>query len=281
MAGDVKITRGVGYRDDALVSTGWSGGTGGNFSAPTISTDGDVLTFTSTATNAANNDYATVDNINFTTATNTCGQIIVRHKESWLAGNPTPVLIVFYNDSTQSVFSLTNSTSLVTESFTLTASKTVSQVSFHIKATGTLNGTFSMYVDFAYVFKEMLTLPAVSQPMPLAVDRFVAVLPIPTREGGILQDMGSQSAMIEVNGMLVTTSSPNNYTGDQWWDVLVGLQLEANWQWLTSDRVNYKYQIETLNAQQDPGKVGYYGFKMRLRKVDILSASAQTFGAIQ
>ena len=96
-----------------------------------------------------------------------------------------------------------------------------------------------------------------------------------------MQDMGSQSAMIEVDGTLITTTTPNNYTGDQWWDVLVGTQLEANWQWLTSDRINYKYQIENLTPQQEPGKVGFYGFRMKLRKIDILGATAQTFGAIQ
>ena len=56
---------------------------------------------------------------------------------------------------------------------------------------------------------------------------------------------------------------------------------DATWQWLSSDRINYKYQIESLTPQQEPGKVGFYGFRMKLRKVDILAATAQTFGAIQ
>jgi hypothetical protein len=117
--------------------------------------------------------------------------------------------------------------------------------------------------------------------------RRIADLQIPSREGSVLQDLGSPSPQVEVGGTLITTSSPNNYTGDQWWDVLVGVWLEANWQWFASDRVAYKYQITELSNTQNPGHVGYYDFRLRLKKVDILTATAQTFnsntggGAIQ
>jgi hypothetical protein len=151
--------------------------------------------------------------------------------------------------------------------------------------TGTFN--FTVLLDFIYLFKETLTLPAASQPLQLPLLRRVADLQIPSREGSVLQDLGSPSPQIEVGGTLTTTTTPNNYTGDQWWDVLVGTWLEANWQWFASDRVAYKYQITELSNTQNPGRVGYYDFRLRLKKVDIVTATAQTFnsntgtGAIQ
>ena len=192
-------------------------------------------------------------------------------------------MTVGYSDATSSPFTLTKQGSYVPpETFSLTAGKTVSSLEIKIQAnTSIIAATYTVDWDFIFIFKETLTLPAVSKPLQLSLPRTVVELPIPSREGGVLQDIGSDSARLEIAGTLVTTTSPNNYTGDQWWDVLVGLWLEGNWQWLGSDRVNYKYQIEELAVSQDPGKVGYYEFKLRLKKVDILSATAQTFGAIQ
>ena len=286
--GDVTLTRGVGYRDDATSAAGFvdtKNQTSGTVT-DTLTTDGDVYTMTTVFNGSGNGDWGmeTTPNIAGGPVTTTYGKTILRHKENW-TGADAALLIVNYADSTHDYFSFTLSTSWKVEVYTLNSNpnKVVQSYSVQIQST-TVGLNFNTRIaqwDFVFVFKEILTLPAVSQPMPLVVQRYVVELPIPTREGGIVQDMGSQSAMIEVDGTLITTTTPNNYTGDQWWDVLVGTQLEANWQWLSSDRINYKYQIENLTPQQEPGKVGFYGFRMKLRKIDILGATAQTFGAIQ
>lgn len=135
-----------------------------------------------------------------------------------------------------------------------------------------------MEFDFLQFYREELTLPAVSEPLRFSLPRTVVELPIPTREGGVLQDIGSDSPRLEIAGSLLATTSPNNYTANQWWNVLVELWLEGNWQWITSDRVNYKYQIEELILTQQPGVANtFFPFKMRLKKVDVLSATTQTF----
>jgi hypothetical protein len=223
-----------------------------------------------------------------TASTTTYPKLIIRHKDTGnLGSNPIGQVLVIYGDLTTSTFNLTSSTSFIAETFTLTTGKTLSQIQVEIVATGSLSGTFTMNVDFLFAFKETLTLPAASQPLQLPLLRRIADLQIPSREGSVLQDLGSPSPQVEVGGTLITTSSPNNYTGDQWWDVLVGVWLEANWQWFASDRVAYKYQITELSNTQNPGHVGYYDFRLRLKKVDILTATAQTFnsntggGAIQ
>ncbi len=260
-AGDVSITRGIGFRDDFLDVSAWTADAG-----VTGTTDGDILTLLGTT---ATNGFSRT--ITGSPSTTTYPNLIIRIKAA--SAMNFDVKLTF-GDATTQTQTVALTTNLVATTFSLTTGKTVSSIKFQNQTvTGNIN------TDFFFIFKETLTLPAVSQPLQFTLSRYVIELPIPTREGGALQDLGSSSAQIEVAGTLITTTSPNNYTGDQWWDVLVGTWLEANWQWLSSDRVSYKYQIEELSPKQDPGKVGYYGFKLRLRKVDILSATAQTFGS--
>ena len=282
--GDVTITRGVGARDDGLDQNLTlflqSGVTG------TVTTDGDILTFSGTFTNPVLSSQGEADRAisNGPTINNPYANYIIRWKILTLQGSFTVSIIFYYTDSTSDAFTLgsaaTSNLAVTTGAFP-SHTKTLNKIGVNIVSTANQTGTFNYSIqwDFVYVFKETLTLPAVSSPLTLSLARYVIELPIPTREGGILQDLGSASGQLEVDGTLITTTSPNNYTGDQWWDLLVGTWLEANWQWLTSDRVSYKYQIESLTPTQEPGKVGYYGFKMKLRKVDVITTSPQTFGS--
>ncbi len=269
-AGDVQITRGVVVRDDLLTNVNWV-----LDASVTLTTDGDIGSFgTITTTNGAE-----WSGLSFSSTTYPL--LVVRAAITSGAGNLQ--LKVTFGDATTQTLSFTLTSNLVFQTpATLTAGKTVNKIKVLSSS-----GTSAYNIDFVYFCKEQLTLPAVSDSLQIPLSRYVVELAVPTREGGILQDLGSSSPQVELAGRLITTSSPNNYTGDQWWDVLVGVWLEANWQWFSSDRVAYKYQIVELTPVQNPGQVGYYGFKIRLRKVDILSATAQTFnsntgiGAIQ
>ncbi len=282
--GDVTITRGVGARDDGLDANLTVNLTAG--ATGTVTTDGDTLTFSGTFTNPilSTSAYAYRPVSNGPTVNSPFANYIIRWKIPTLQGSFNVSVIFHYTDASSDAFTLGTAptTNFAVQSGAFPShTKTLDQMAINIVSTANQTGTFNYSIqwDFVYVFKETLTLPAVSSPLTLSLARYVIELPIPTREGGILQDLGSASGQLEVDGTLITTTSPNNYTGDQWWDVLVGTWLEANWQWLTSDRVSYKYQIENLTPTEEPGKVGYYGFKMKLRKVDILTATAQTFGS--
>ena len=301
-AGDVTITRGIGYRDDALVASNWAtlvgnaGVTTVGSVTFTVTSDGDLLHvnaviagYTFGTGHVYLEAYTTATNIGPLSNT-TYPSVAARAKGSVSAGGSATGTTLFVLPETGGGgggFGTTRITVLSSTQFDGNL-RYGSGTSSDNNMTGidiiwdniTVNGTYDFFVDFGMIFKETLTLPAVSSPLTLSLSRYVIELPIPTREGGILQDLGSASGQLEIDGTLITTTSPNNYTGDQWWDVLVGTWLEANWQWLTSDRVSYKYQIESLTPTQEPGKVGYYGFKMKLRKVDILTASAQTFGSV-
>ncbi len=266
-AGDVTLTRGKGFTDDFLDVSGWTLDAG-----VTLTTDGDIATMVATGLNVG-----ITKTVTGSLSSTTYSQLIVRVAST--AGVPELLKVtVTYTDATTSIFNVSTGNSANTylaTTNTLATGKTIST----IKLANNVSGTLTWLIDFYFFFKETLTLPAVSQPLQFSLPRYLVELPIPTREGGVLQDLGSQSAQLEVSGTLVTTTTPNNYTGDQWWDVLVGTWLEANWQWLNSDRVQYKYQIQEFTAKQEPGRVGYYDFKLRLKKVDIVSATAQTFGS--
>ncbi len=259
-AGDVTLTRGVVFRDDFLDVASWTADSG-----VTGTTDGDILSLSGTT---ATNGFSR--SVPGTPSTTTYPLLLVRVK-----GSGAIDLKVTYGDASTSTFTISLTANLtVPTPLSLTTGKTVSTIKLQNQSVAGTNN-----IDFMFQFKETLTLPAVSEPMQFPLSRYIVELAIPTREGGILQDLGSSSAQVEVAGKLISTTSPNNYSGDQWWDVLVGTWLEANWQWFSSDRIAYKYQIQELTPVQNPGQVGYYGFKMRLRKVDILSATAQTFGS--
>ncbi len=293
VAGDVTLTRGVGYRDDELDANVIQQNPA-SVSGVTVSSDGDILTWSGTFTNPASVDgaivYRSVANLSSTTYSFN----LARAKITVLTGNFIVTAYTHFTDGTTQVNTVTTignapTTGYVVATTTEVASKTVDRLGLIVQAQSAQTGTFNftVLVDFIYLFKETLTLPATSQPLQLPLLRRVADLQIPSREGSVLQDLGSPSPQIEVGGTLITTTTPNNYTGDQWWDVLVGTWLEANWQWFASDRVSYKYQITELSNTQNPGCVGYYDFRLRLKKVDVVTATAQTFnsntgtGAIQ
>src|SRR5439155_20222790 len=148
-----------------------------------------------------------------------------------------------YSDTSTQTFSLVSQ--FAPQTFVLTAGKTLTQINLQFTATGSVaSASVVMYVDFCQVFKETLTLPAITQPMPVSAGRIIAVIPILQKEGELLQDLGSKSPEIIIQGALVSTTTPTNHTAAEWWDLLEGLVLEGaneTWQWVTSDRIHYKY----------------------------------------
>ncbi len=283
-AGDVTITRGKGFTRD-YIDTSDTIANAASVSGVTTSSDGDILTWSGTFTNPGSGDGAVVYVAVPSISSTTYNAVIARAQIVQITTPLTLTGYLHFTDTTVQInhpnFGGTATTSLTVATETILSGKTVDRLGFIVNSNTNTAGTytFTIKLDFIFLFKETLTLPAASQPLQLPLQRRIADLQIPSREGSILQDLGSPSPQVEIGGTLITTTSPNNYTGDQWWDVLVGVWLEANWQWFTSDRVTYKYQITELSNTQNPGRVGYYDFRMRLKKVDVATATAQTFGS--
>src|SRR5437764_13919460 len=136
--------------------------------------------------------------------------IVRRHDTSW--ANETNIqkrpLVAYTPSGTTDTGqnSLTNTTSLnnfIPVNFPLTNGKqltnnTINQIGFEILCITGGAGTFSFTIqlDFIYIFKELLTFPSVRQPITLRKRRNLIEIPILQREGGILQDLGSMAADI-------------------------------------------------------------------------------------
>ena len=168
---------------------------------------------------------------------------------------------------------------------TSSRNNTINQIGFEILCVtggaGTFN--FALQLDFIYIFKELLTLPSVRQPISLRKRRNTIEIPILQREGGIQQDLGSMSWDITVGGHLISTTAgvgswTNTYTADQWWFILNGLILESGiiapdgnprWQWFQSDQIQAKVLVTDYMPQQPMGRVQFWDYALQLKKFDI------------
>ncbi len=257
---DVTISRGIIVREDFLTAT-WATGSG-----VVASTDGDILSLSGTTSSQG---YATGSFTAFSTTT--CPRLLIRAK-----GAGTIDFKVFYLDGAVDTFTLTLTTTYSPFLRLLTSGKSVTTISF---VNQSIAGTNS--IDFVQFYKEDLTFPGIIQPMPLSTGRIVAVLPILQRDGEVLQDLGSKSPEIIIQGALVSTITPTNHTAAEWWDLLEGLVLEGaneTWQWVTSDRIHYKYLPIDLSRSEILSRKNYYEFTLRLKRFDVLSQTADRLG---
>jgi len=258
------------YRDDFLDVSSWSPGNA------TLATDGDVATLTGTQ-NLSNYNASITSTVAAGVSTTTYPLLLARVKNV-SAGGTGIQITVFYNDSTSQVSSIYTSSKLGLIKMQLNAGKTISSIVPFANMTA-LGQQFS--IDFVQVYKEDLNLPAIIQPMPVSTGRIVAVLPILQRDGEVLQDLGSKSPELIIQGALVSTTTPTNHTAAEWWDLLEGLVLEAaneTWQWVTSDRIHYKYLPIDLSRSEILSRKNYYEFTLRLKRFDVLSQTPDRLG---
>jgi hypothetical protein len=294
------ISRSFGVRDD-YIDASLTTLNSGSVTTDTFTSDGDIVTWNVTMTNPSNGDVAilyrpvvsgpdpsiwsnSIVRLNVTSWPNATNFQI----RPWIAYTPSGA-----TDTGQ--FSLVNSTNLnnfIPTNFPLTngkqlANNTINQIGFEILCVNGGAGTFNfaLQLDFIYVFKELLTLPSVRQPISLRKRRNIIEIPILQREGGIQQDLGSMSWDITVGGHLISTTAgvgswTNTYTADQWWFILNGLILESGiitpdgnprWQWFQSDQIQAKVLVTDYMPQQPMGRVQFWDYALQLKKFDILS----------
>jgi hypothetical protein len=294
------ISRSFGVRDD-YIDASLTTLNSGSVTIDTFTSDGDIVTWNVTMTNPSNGDVAilyrpvvsgpdpsiwsnSIVRLNVTSWPNATNFQI----RPWIAYTPSGA-----TDTGQ--FSLVNSTNLnnfIPTNFPLTngkqlANNTINQIGFEILCVNGGAGTFNfaLQLDFIYVFKELLTLPSVRQPISLRKRRNIIEIPILQREGGIQQDLGSMSWDITVGGHLISTTAgvgswTNTYTADQWWFILNGLILESGiitpdgnprWQWFQSDQIQAKVLVTDYMPQQPMGRVQFWDYALQLKKFDILS----------
>src|SRR6267143_1301009 len=212
------ITRGVGFRDDGISGALWATDNTANVAPGAITTDGDILncTFTFTTAISGNNGQMRYIGTIPVLSPTAYKKINIRHQENFTVANPQPQLIVSYTDTSTDTFVLTATTTPLAETFSLSATKTVSVIAYRLSATGSLTGAFTENLAFSLIFKETLTLPTASRTVRQRVKRRIVAIPIPFKEGDVLQDLGSDSPEYDIAGQLITTGP---YTADQWWGI--------------------------------------------------------------
>lgn len=287
------ISRGIQVRDDNLTTANWVTNSSANASS-TLSTDGDNLTLSVVFTSAVNGNFGSCNitgAIPANTLTGASTKLIFRHSGTpGQVTNPTLTLQVSYTSGAPDIFQPIASTSLVVENFALTSGRTIASIIVALTANANLSGTFTTTWDFVLVCKEILTLPSVKLPITFGKQRNIVELPILGREGGVVQDLGSLTPDISIAGSLVSTATPNNYTADQWWQILTGLTIETGtiqtdgnptWQWLTTDQIQAKVLVRNYQPRQPMGRQQYWDYSLLLKQFDVLGEStANLIGVI-
>src|SRR3990172_4010448 len=99
-AGDVTLTRGVGFRDDGLDASLWTATQTANVSA-LFGGDGDILQLTAIFFNAVsgNNGKATRSGIAGGPSTSTFPKVIIRHKNNGVGALADLTMTVGYTDA--------------------------------------------------------------------------------------------------------------------------------------------------------------------------------------
>jgi hypothetical protein len=294
------ISRGYGIRDDypdANLSTINSA----SVSSDTYTSNGDLVTWNVTMTNPSNGDVAVLYRSITGPDPSVYSAATVRY---YVAGWPsgTNFQIRYWLEYSPSSTTDTGQSSMPTNTpgfqavnFPLTngmalSGNSTSQIGFEILCVTGGTGTFhfSLLLDFIYQYKELLTLPSVTQPITLRKRRNMVELPILGREGGVQQDLGSMSADITVGGHLINSTAgvgqwTNTYTADQWWYILSGLALETGtvqfdsnptWQWFQSDQIQCKALVTDWLPQQPMGRVQFWDYALQLKKFDLLGENA-------
>lgn len=151
------------------------------------------------------------------------------------------IVAEFSDASTQTILAETSNTMFQTGSITLTAGKTLDHILLYAnQATG-----WVLY-DYTLVCKGAFTFPNCARIRFNPPPRY-ALLEPPHRMGDITQNMGSESASVEIGCDLTV----GDWTGGGIWDKPAGIIEdivaacdEEPWQWLTTPRWNFKATLE-------------------------------------
>jgi hypothetical protein len=258
------LTRGVGWRDDMMLASLWTVDSG-----VALTSDGDIGTLSgTTSTNGAS------QTVPGSLSTNTYPKLYCRAASADSTVRTLDILVSYTSGSDTFTMTGLGSAFPTPFTFTLAGGKTISSIKFQNQS-----ASGNLLVDFVFLFKEVLTFPTVLTPIGFNKQRLLVELPILGREGGILQDLGSLSPEYTFTGSLITTTSPNNYTADQWWQILTGVMLETGtvqadgnptWQWLTTDQIQAKAILKNYQPREVMGRTQYWDYSVLFKQFDVI-----------
>lgn len=266
------ITKGIVYRNDFSDSGSLIVGQQIQITSGSFSTDGDILTIQGFSTGASTMEVLlnlSGSPIPITSAT----RIGVRFKTgSGIAGN---IQINMY--STNNLASLGGFT---TSNFLFYSGSafgfgfpTIDKFGFQINSINSGTTGFG-FIDFIMVYNDELPFNSITNKGSYELKRRVIEHAAPMREQGIIQNLGSSSPIIDLDGIFINDSS---FTAQNYRDKLISLWSEGTYQYLNTDFINGKFIPEDIAITQLAGVPNYYQFTLKLRQYSVISATAQNY----
>lgn len=269
------ITYGIGWQSDCPDTTGWTndGGAGDNIGAPAFAAEiGDVLKLGGTCSLSTDEYiYRLYDLTNFSSTTfnnfaikwktydssNSLGaRAKVRYTvgTEWILGETVPQFDLDWHITTG----------------TLTTGKTVDKLELWADDyPDTVDSAVSVvYFDWIMFYTGTFSFPDFKV-FPLGLDKKIARLEIPGRDGDVIQDLGMKSPELVLRGNMQSGESWGTPLGEYMYYML---RETGKWQWFTSDMVNCQVVPTYFGPSQDvsSGQQRLWELRLLLHKLSSL-----------
>lgn len=247
----VTISHGHGFFDDGGDVSLWPNETGvGLLLYDLTAPNNDVLRVTGTCQSSGDEYfYAERDITNISSDTYT--KYLVRWRTSVASAGLGAQVVLIFTDGSQNIVGATNpefSTLWTISTGTITAGKTIDKIRLYGNdyPNSVASGAFWVDYDFVMLYKDNFTLPNVADfnftPPPT-----YANIPIPGRVGNITQNLGSESATVQIGCDLDIgdwTRAGDYINGEVFADIAHNTYSEP-WQWLDTGTQQFKVTLET------------------------------------
>lgn len=268
----VSVTYGHAYLNECGKTSDWSFGENSGIGSLAIDTTyPSRICMTGTCDDAANEyAYYSRDISSLVITTSVYPKIMVRWKTSAASNGLGARVRIDYTDaSTQDILNAAStpqfSQKWTVTTATLTPGKTVKYILLYVDdyPNTVASGTFSTYYEYILFYTGTFTFPNVGHSMDVHLPPRYATIPIPGRIGDITQNLGSESAFVNISCDLDVGTwkrlIANGFTQDDYVDGEVFYDISHNsykepFQWLKTGQEQFKATLETPILRRENGR---------------------------
>lgn len=277
------ITYGHGYLTDCDDNTGWSETVSGILAADASLTvdHGDIFNITAKLDGAGDENVQYEKNIT-NISSNTYPYFLVRYKTSASSNSLGARVKLVFTSGTQWILGETTpqfSTTWKVVTGTITTGKTIDKIQVWADdyPDSANSGTPSVYFDFILLCKYIWTLPDFKVLRP-AFEKKIAQIPIPERDGDVIQDLGLKSPQIILQGDMQHGESWGTPYGEYMYYIM---RDSDPWQWITSDMINCKAKPTYFGPSQEASSGQQRLWELRLLMYSLSSLGESTWDGKQ
>jgi len=239
----VTITYGHGWLSDCNTTTGWVETEDGNVgSVSVLYDDWFIIHITSSSGNKiyyiSYPDEGGASNLSLNSTLYT----VIYYRYLANGSAKAKIVLVFSDATTQTVLAETTSTAWKTGFAYITSGKTIDHIRFYAnQAAG------DVYYDFALICMSIFSFPNVGHGLDVRLPPRYAIIPISSRIGDVTQNLGSESATVNVSCDLNRGSwkrSGDYIDGEVFYDIAHNSYQEP-FQWLDTGSEQFKVTLET------------------------------------